>query len=364
MIKSIIDLTKKDLSGKKVLLRVDFNLPISDGKISETYRIKAVKETVDFLINENATVALISHITTLNSFEPIVRQIAELLGIGIIFIPDCIGELVKTNLDNSKNGQVFLLDNVRKYDGEENNDVEFAKKLAEPFNIYVNEAFAASHRNHASLVSVTKFLPSYAGLLLIKEIGNLTKAIEASRERKTLILGGAKISTKFPVIKNFLDKAENILIGGAVANVFLKTKGVDIKQSLTDDNFLTEAGELLKNFNFAIPEDYVMADNMILDIGPKTVEDFVKIIQGSKMIIWNGPLGKVEEEQFSVGSGKIAEAIMNSGAFSVVGGGDTIAFLERIGSVDKFNYVSTGGGAMLEFLAGNKLPGLLALGYD
>ncbi len=342
MIKSIAELTEKELYGKKVLLRVDFNVPVVDGKISETYRIKASKETIDYLLSRGAKITLLSHITSVPSFEPLIGQIWSILG----------------------TEDFSLYENIRKYEGEEKNDADFAKNLAEPFDMYVNDAFSASHRTHASLVAITNFLPSYAGFLLIKELAKLNEALNTPKEGKTLILGGAKIETKFPVIKNFFDKAENILVGGAVANVFLKAKGVDIKKSLTDDNFFTEAGELLKNFNFAIPEDYVIADNMILDIGPKTVENFMKIIQGSKMIIWNGPVGKVEEEKFSVGSKKIAEAIVNSDVFSIVGGGDTLAFLERIGLIDKFSYVSTGGGAMLEFLAGNKLPGLVVLGYE
>ncbi len=364
MIKSIAELTEKELYGKKILLRVDFNVPISDGKISETYRIKENKETIDYLTSKGAIVVLASHITALNSFEPILNQVKKVLSIDLDFINDCIGELVETSLNSAKPGDTFLLENIRKYEGEEKNDADFAKKLAKPFDLYINNAFSASHRNHASLVAITEFLPFYAGFLLIKEIEKLSSALNMPKDRKTLILGGAKIETKFPVIKNFLDKAENILVGGAIANVFFKAKNMDIKKSLTDDNFLTEAKKLLeKNYHIIIPEDYIMADEMILDIGPKTIDEFKEIISKSKVIIWNGPLGKVEDEKFSVGSKKISEAIVNSGAFSVVGGGDTIAFLEKLSLVDKFNYVSTGGGAMLEFLAGNKLPGLFALGY-
>jgi len=365
MIKQIAELNEEDLRGKKVLLRVDFNVPIENRKISEAYRIKANKETINFLINHGAIIGFVSHTTTIDSFEPILNQVKEVLNINLDFINDCIGELVETSLNNAKPGDTFLLENVRKYEGEEKNDINFAKNLAGPFDLYINNAFSASHRNHASLVAITKFLPSYAGFLLIKEIENLEKVIKSPKEGKTLILGGAKIDTKFPVIKNFLDKAENILIGGAIANIFLKAKNIDIKKSLTDDNSFPEAKKLLKkNSNIIIPEDYIMADEIILDIGPKTVDEFKEIISKSKMIIWNGPLGKVEEEKFSIGSKKISEAIISSGAFSVVGGGDTTAFLEKLALIDKFNYISTGGGAMLEFLAGNKLPGLFALGYD
>jgi len=365
MIKSIKELGEKELYGKKILLRVDFNMPIENGGISETYRIKVNKETINFLIERGAIVGLASHITAIDSFEPILNQIKEVLGINFNFINDCIGESVKTGLNSAKPGGVFLLENVRKYEGEEKNDINFAKNLAEPFDLYINNAFSASHRNHASLVAVTKFLPSYAGFLLIKEIKKLNGALDIPKSGKTLILGGAKIETKFPVIKNFLDKAENILVGGAVANVFLKAKNIDIKKSLTDDNFLPEAKKLLEESdNVIIPEDYIISDDMILDIGPETTSKFIKAINTSKMVIWNGPLGKVEEEKFSIGSKKISEAIISSGAFSIAGGGDTIAFLEKLSLVDKFNYVSTGGGAMLEFLAGNKLPGLVALRYE
>lgn len=341
MIKSVAELTEKDLNGKKVLLRVDFNVPVLNGKILDTYRIRAHKETIDYLISRGAVITLLSHITSVESFEPLADQIKEVLG--------------------TKN--FSLLENVRKYNGEETNDEEFAKTLAKPFDIYVNDAFSESHRNYASMVAITGFLPSYGGLLLFKEIENLKKVLELPKEGKTLIIGGAKISTKFPVIKNFLNKAENILIGGAVANVFLKAKGVDIKKSLTDDNFLEDAKIILKEENVIIPEDYVISDDMILDIGQKTVDKFVKTISESKIVIWNGPLGKTEVEKLSHSTKEIAEVIINSGVFSVVGGGDTIAFLEKVGLVDRFGYVSTGGGAMLQFLAGNKLPGLEVLGY-
>ena len=342
MIKLITELTEKELRGKKVLLRVDFNVPVENGKISNTYRIRAHKETINYLINRDVLVSVLSHITAVESFVPLSGQIKEVLG----------------------TSNFILLENVRQNLGEETNDLEFAKKLAEPFDIYVNDAFAACHREHASVSAITKFLPSYGGLLLMKEIRNLTKTVETPREGKTLILGGAKISTKFPVIKNFLDKADNILIGGAVANIFFKAKGIDIKKSLTDDKFLDEASNLINsNNNLIIPEDYIFSDEMILDIGPKAVEKFLEIIKNSKMIIWNGPLGKPEIEKFSYSSQKIAEAIASSDIFSVIGGGDTIAFLEKIDLIDKFGYISTGGGAMLEFLAGKTLPGLTALGY-
>ena len=341
MMKLITGLSENELSGKKILLRVDFNVPVENGKILDIYKIKAHKKTIDYLISRDAIITLLSHITAVESFEPLTDQIKEILG--------------------TKNFSLY--ENVRKYNDEEINNEGFAEELAKSFDIYVNDAFSVSHRKHASVVAITKFLPSYAGLLFIKEIENLGKIIKSPKEGKTLILGGAKIETKFPVIKNFLDKAQMILIGGAIANVFLKASGVDIKKSLSDNNFLEDAQNLLKEENIVIPDDYVISNDMILDIGEKTADKFVEIVGKSKMIIWNGPLGKAEISEFSRSSEKIAKAIVDSSAFSVIGGGDTIAFLEDSGLTNKFSYVSTGGGAMLDFLAGKTLPGLVALGY-
>lgn len=342
MIKSITELTEKELSGKKVLLRVDFNVPVADGKIQETYRIRAHKETINYLINNGAKITLISHITAIDSFNPLLEQIKTILG----------------------TENFFLHENIRQNKGEESNDETFAKELATTFDIYINDAFSVSHRNHASIVAITKFLPSYAGLLFIKETENLKNILELPKEGKTLILGGAKIETKFPVIKNFLNKAQMILIGGAIANVFLKVSGINIKKSLADDNFSENAKNLLKEETVIIPDDYIFSNDMISDIGQKTTDKFVEIIHKSKIVIWNGPLGKAEIPEFSYSSKKIARAIIDSGAFSIIGGGDTVAFLEKNGLIDKFSYISIGGGAMLEFLAGKKLPGLTALGYD
>lgn len=369
MNKSIAELTERELRGKKVLLRVDFNVPVEDdlpaqaGKISEIYRINATKETINYLLSCDATIGILSHITAIESFGPIFGQIKNIIGRNLRFLPDCVGNEVEKNVLKANPKDVFLLENVRRYEGEEKNDKKFAKKLAKPFDFYINDAFSESHRRYASISAITEFLPSYGGFLLMKEIKNLVKATEEPKKGKTLILGGAKIETKFPVIKNFLNKAENILIGGAVANVFLKAKGVAIGESLTDDNFLENAKNLIRSEEITVPEDYIDSECMILDIGQKTTAKFSEIIAKSKIVIWNGPLGKYEVEQFSIGTKKISEAIINSGAFSIVGGGDTVAFLEKFNFIKKFNYVSTGGGAMLQFLAGDKLPGLEALNY-
>lgn len=363
MMKSIAKLTEKDLNGKKVLLRVDFNVPVENGKIMEIYRINAAKETIDYLLSRGAIIALLSHITAIKSFEPVFNQIKKILGRDMKFISDCIGLKVKNNLNQAKPEDMFFLDNIRSYDGEEKNDKKFSKTLASPFDIYINDAFSASHRAHASVAAISKFLPSYAGLLMIKEVENLNKILKLPKKNKTLVIGGAKIETKFPVIKNFLDKAENILVGGAVANVFLKAGNTDIKRSLVDNNFLNEAKKLLTDSNIIVPKDYIFSNDTILDIGPKTISKFSEIIKSSKIIIWNGPLGKTEVNKFTNGTRAIAESIVSTNAFSVVGGGDTIAFIEKNNFINKFSFVSTGGGAMLEFLASNKLPGLEALNY-
>ena len=351
MIKSVVELTEKELHGKRILLRVDFNVPVENGKILDDYKIMAHKETIDYLISRGAVVTLLSHITSIDptlqlkggvkSFEPLLGQIQEIL--------------------KTKNFSLF--ENIRNYKGEENNDEEFAEEIAKSFDIYINDAFSVSHRSHVSIVAITKFMPSYAGLLLMKEVENLDKAMKLPKEGKTLIIGGAKAETKLPIIESFIDKSENILVGGVVANVFLKASGVDIKKSLTDDNLLDNAKKIIANSNIIIPKDYIFLNDMILDVGPETVNKFSEIIKKSKVVIWNGPLGKAEDEDSSRGTKAIAEAIANSGAFSVIGGGDTVAFTIKNNLTDKFSYVSTGGGAMLYFLSGKKMPGLEVLNY-
>ncbi|MBI5079593.1 phosphoglycerate kinase [Candidatus Wolfebacteria bacterium] len=361
MIKAITELAGKELFGKKVLLRVDFNVPVEGGNISETYRFKVNKEAVDFLARNGAIIVLISHITAIAGFEPIVKEAESNLGHNFVFVKNF--EELEQKLTVAKPGEIFLLDNIRQYDGEEKNNAAFAEKLAKPFDIYVNNAFSVSHRNHASITGIVKFIPSYGGPLLMKEIENLSRAIELPSQEKTLIIGGGKAGTKLPVIENFLDKAEHILIGGVIANVFLKASGMDIGKSIIDDEYLPRAKKYLKiHRELAIPEDFTIRNEMILDIGPKTISKFRDIIIKSKTIVWNGPLGKAEIPEFSLGTKKIAEAIVESGAFSIVGGGDTIAVLEELDIIKKINYVSPSGGAMLEFLAGNRLPGLKALG--
>ena len=371
--KTIDQLGKNELSDKKVLLRVDFNIPVAAGKIAEVFRIKAAKETIDYLLGSGAKVALVSHIEVISGFEPIVEQISEILGRKIIFIS--LKDFLTTNYQ-LQTTNLYLVDNIRQDKREIENDKRFAEELAKGFDFYVNDAFAVCHRKHASVSAITGFLPSYAGFLVKKETDNLSEVLKAPAAGKIVVLGGAKISTKLPVIKNFLDKAEKILVGGAIANSFFKAKGIQIGASVVDDTAVD-----ISDPKIILPESVVISEDrtgkaettsrpvgniapneMILDICPEFAEKFAKIIQGSKMTIWNGPMGLAEVEKFAQGTKIIAQAVA-SASHSIIGGGDTIAAADKLGLLDKYNFVSTGGGAMLEFLAGDKLAGLEALGY-
>ncbi len=372
MIHYIDELSRDELRGKKVLLRVDFNVPLDHGQITETFRIVKAKQTIDFLIGAGARVALCAHLADDKSFEPLVDQIGSLLGRDI-FYTDSIGADAASLLDEY---DCVLIENVRFHDGEEQNDDHFAEQFAKGFDIYVSDAFGAVHREHASLVAITKHLKSYAGFLLRDEIKHLSLILEAPKEGKTLILGGAKASTKLPVIENFLDRAEHILVGGVLANVLVAKEGIAIGRSRTEDVEVT-----FDPHRVTLPDDFVVSkDNtgnqesytvdrgegappeaMILDIGPMTIERFIGVIQKSSLVVWNGPVGLSEVEIFARGTQAITKAILDVPT-SVVGGGDTLAAVPDL--LEKFSFVSTGGGAMLAFLAGRALPGLIAIGYE
>ncbi len=371
--KTIDQLGKNELSGKKVLLRVDFNVPVVAGKIAETFRIKSAKETIDYLVANGAKATLVSHIEAIESFSPIVEQIGEILGQALTLVP--LSELnSRGNLFNAS--PILLLDNIRQDKREIENDKEFARKLSGGFDFYINDAFAVCHRNHASVSAITEYLPSYAGFLIKKETENLSEALKAPVAGKIVVLGGAKISTKLPVIKNFLDKAEKILIGGAIANSFFKAKGIQIGASVVDDTVVdVSSPKIVLPENIVVTEDKtgksgatsmplgnIAPNQMIVDICPEFAEKFAEIIKGSEMVIWNGPMGLSEIERFAEGTKIVAQAVA-SASRSIIGGGDTIAAADKLGLLDKYGFVSTGGGAMLEFLAGNELAGLKALGY-
>ena len=375
MMKYIEELKEKELAGKKVLLRGDLDVPAAGNKIREPFRIIAQKQTLDYLVNCGAKVLLVAHISAIDSFLPIAEAVGELLGHVLTVVPHnelrTVGGLFVAS-------PVLLLDNIRQDAREETNGDTLAVELAKGFDYYVNNAFAVSHRQHASVSAITKHLPSYAGLQIKKEIERLTRALEAPAAGKVLVLGGAKIATKLPVIKNFIGKAEKILIGGAIANNFFKANGIKIGASVVDDSVATG---LTSSQDVRLPGDILITDDksgqgtvceskvrniedkeLVVDIGPETAQDFAEIILNSELVIWNGPMGLSEVTAFANGTAKIAQAVA-AAKYSIIGGGDTIAAVDKLGLLAEFDFVSTGGGAMLSFLAGEKLPGLEALGY-
>lgn len=377
MMRLLRQLTEVDIKGKHVLLRVDFNVAIEGDKITEAFKIEQAKETIEYLLYHGASVALAGHITAIDSFKPIAQEIARVLGKKMIFAGNCTGMEVASAIAER---DLVLLENLRLNEGEKKNDPEFAKLLAKPFDLCVDDAFGVAHRKHASVCAVTEFLPSYAGFLIEKEIRELGGALNAPVTRKVLVLGGAKISTKLPVIKNFIGKAEKILLGGALVNNIYKYHGLQIGKSLFDKDCMDEIKNIPRQ-NVIVPEDVVLStdptgqgpirfggekncepDDMILDIGPETARRYAEIIREASLVIWNGPMGKFEVPEFSIGTRVVAEACA-SAKHSIIGGGETIAAVRALTPDAKFSYVSTGGGAMLELLAGNRLPALEALGY-
>lgn len=363
--KTLIDIP--DLKDKKVLLRVDFDIPVDEkGGIEESFRIKKQKETLDYLVNHGAKVVMVAHISAPStssgqvgpSFADLIPQLHILLGYEIGFIKSIIG--IAECWEHY--AVPMLLDNIRQNEGEEKNDSGLALSLSKGFDLYINNAFAVCHRDHASVSAITKFLPSYAGLLIEQEVVQLKKVIEAPKEGKVVIIGGAKASTKVPVIKNLINKSEAILLGGVVANDVLKEKGQDMGSSVVDaDTSVLLAGLDLNDSRLITPKDFIIFDNKILDVGDETMRQYIDIVSKAKMIIWNGPLGLFENPVFAKGTNEIAQAITESSTFKVIGGGDTISAVDKIGLLNKFDFVSTGGGAMLAFLAGDKMPGLEAL---
>ncbi len=336
------------LENKKVLLRVDFNVALENGKVKEKFKIEACKETVRFLLEKNCKVALISHLgrpegknNSEFSLQQIVDDVESILGLKVRFISDCISGERENNLENLSQGEIILLENVRFYAGDENNDAEFSEKLAKGFDIFINDAFSASHRDHASVSGVAKLIPSFAGLRLQKEIEEMEKIKNDFSHPAVAIIGGAKIETKLPVIKFFEEKYDNILVGGKIAN-----EALDQKKEFSEKVIL--------------PFDFV--DDR-LDIGPKTLKKFQEIISNAKTIAWNGPTGKFEDEKYAMSSNEILRSVLASGAYTVVGGGETLEILEKNNAQDLIGFVSTGGGAMLDYLGGGEMPGIECLNH-
>jgi phosphoglycerate kinase len=334
------------LDGKKVILRVDFNVSLENGKAKETFKIEAARKSLDCLLSKNAKVALLSYfgrperkIDPKFSLEQLVMDAQKILKVKVKFVSDCIGEKVKEGMAALKEGEVLLLENARFYPGEDKNEENLAKQMAEGFEIFINDAFSQSHRNQASITGITKFLPSFAGFQLQKEILEMEKIKNGFARPAVAIIGGAKIETKLPVIKFFETIYDYILVGGKIAN-----EALDQKINFSEKVIL--------------PMDFI---DEKLDIGPETVKKFQAIIQKAQTIVWNGPLGKFEEERYSHGTADIFQAVLQSTAYKVAGGGETLEILEKNQAFAKFNFVSTGGGAMLEYLSGGNMPGIEVL---
>ncbi len=372
-----------DFMGRPVLVRCDFNVPLSEtGEVLDDFRIKSSLPTIQSLSEAGAKVILISHLEVKDeivSLKAIRPKLEELLGKKIKFFPDCIGENVKKEVERMRAGEIILLENLRFYQGEKEADPQFAKELARLANFYVNEAFSCSHRNHASIAILPKYLPSAAGFQLEKEIKILSQILERPERPLVAIIGGIKIETKIKTILKFLEKADHLLLGSKIGEVILAEKMILVGRETGKEKF-SEGIELTDpKLHLPIdgrislkeePESYfriggigsLRKEEEIFDIGPETTKIFVNIIKEGKTIFWSGPLGMFEKKEFEVGTKEIAQAIIrNYSAFKIAGGGDTISALNQFGVADKFDFLSTGGGAMLEFLAGEKLPGIEAL---
>ncbi|MCL2089526.1 MAG: phosphoglycerate kinase [Oscillospiraceae bacterium] len=390
--KTIKDIDVKD---KKILARLDFNVPIVDGKITDDKRIRESLPTLNYLLDNGAAVIACSHFGRPKgefnpkfSLAPIAKRLSELLGKTVILAADVIGDDAKSKAAALKSGEIMLLENVRFHKEEEKNDADFSKELAGMADIYVNDAFGTSHRAHASTAGVADHLPAVCGFLIQKEIDIMGNALENPKRPFVVILGGAKVSDKIGVIENLIDKVDTIIIGGGMAYTFMKAQGYSIGDSICEDDKLEFALELMKkakdnNTNFLIPVDNKAGDeykpdcNFITvksnsipdgysgyDIGPETEEKFTAAIKGAGTVIWNGPVGVSEWENFAAGTKAVAKAIADSGAISIIGGGDSAAAIENLGFADKMTHISTGGGASLEFLEGLELPGIAALDDD
>ncbi len=387
-----LSISDVELKNKRVFTRLDLNVPLKDGKITDDTRIRESLPTIKYSIEHGAISVLASHLGRPKgerkaefSLKPVAEKLGELLGRPVIFLPDCIGEIVNAAARMAKPGAVLLLENLRFYKGEEKNEQTFARQLSEAGDLYVNDAFGASHRAHASVVGITQFLSiRAAGFLMQKEIQNLGQILMHPEKPFTAIIGGAKISDKIEVISNLLNLVDNMLIGGAMAYTFLKSRGQQIGDSLCEQGKLDLAKGLMeeaakKKVRFLLPTDHLISKspkaavdvNVVkedipagwigVDIGGQTITLYQEVINGSRTILWNGPLGIFEVEEFAQGTLQIARAVANSRAVSVVGGGDSIAALKKGSVINKITHVSTGGGASLEFLAGKRLPGIEVL---
>jgi phosphoglycerate kinase len=386
-----------DLKDKRVFVRVDFNVPIENSRITDDLRIREALPTIRYGIERGAVLLLASHLGRPKgkrkpefSLAPAAERLSELLGKKVQFVADCVGSEVEKAAASAKPGDVILLENLRFYPEEEANDPGFAKRLAAPAPIFVNDAFGSAHRAHASTEGITHFAErAAAGFLMEKELRYLGDALESPERPFIAILGGAKISDKIEVIQNLLSKVDRLLIGGGLRFTFLKSQGKRIGKSLCEDDKLSLARDLLARAEgstpgspsrivlpvdtvagksiddeasaHVVPSDQIPEDEMGLDIGPEAVKEYCRIIRSAKTILWNGPMGVFERDRFAVGTFEVARAVAESGAVSILGGGDSAAAVAKAGLADRMTHISTGGGASLEFLAGRTLPGVAAL---
>lgn len=381
-----------EVKGKRVFVRVDFNVPMENGEITDDTRIRAAIPTIQQLVNSGAKVILASHLGRPKGevkeelrLTAVGHHLSKLIGQPVIKLDESIGEEVETTVGNMKEGDIVLLENVRFHKGEEKNDEELSKSFAKLADIYVNDAFGAAHRAHASTEGIAKYIPAVSGLLMEKELDVLGKALSNPERPFTAIIGGAKVKDKIGVIENLLDKVDHLIIGGGLSFTFTKAQGYSIGKSLLEEDkielaqgFIAKAKE--KGVQLHMPIDTVVAnefskdaetkvvsiedipeDWMGLDIGPKTAERYTEIIKQSKLIIWNGPMGVFEMDKFANGTKTVAQAMAETEGYTIIGGGDSAAAVEKFEVADQMNHISTGGGASLELMEGKQLPGIVAL---
>ncbi|WP_134704456.1 phosphoglycerate kinase [Ammoniphilus sp. YIM 78166] len=387
--KSVRDL---DVKGKKVFCRVDFNVPMNEGTISDDTRIRAAVPTIQYLQQQGAKVILASHfgrpkgqVVETMRLTAVAARLSELLGNPVAKTEEVVGEAVTAQVQDLQEGQVLLLENVRFHPGEEKNDPELAKQFAALADVFVNDAFGAAHRAHASTEGVGHYIPAVAGFLMEKELAFLGGALSTPERPFTAIIGGAKVKDKIGVIESLLDKVDNLILGGGLANTFIKAQGYDVGSSLLEEDkvelaasFMQQAKE--KGVNLLIPTDVVVADRFAndantktvsvsgitegwqaLDIGPDTAKAYQDVVAGSKTVVWNGPMGVFEMETFMKGTDAIARAMVEVQGTTIIGGGDSVAAVEKAGVAEKMSHISTGGGASLEFMEGKQLPGVTIL---
>jgi len=382
----------ENFKGKRVFLRVDFNVPIENGKATDTTRIEKTLPTIELLLQKGARVIIGSHLGRPKgkpdpefTMKPVYEAFSKLTQAKVLFSEDVIGSKAVALSKELKDGEILLLENLRYHKEEEENEKGFCKKLAELADVYINDAFGAAHRAHASTEGLAHLLPAFAGLLMRKEIEMLSGLLARPERPFVAIVGGSKVSSKFAILKNLSDKVDHLLIGGGMSYTFLKSRAVPIGNSLFEKEFESQAFQLIdragvNGIDLQIPVDHVIADKfdanaktktvdkmgildgwMAMDIGPKTTDNYIKVIKEAKTILWNGPMGVFEMDKFAKGTIEIAKAISKSKAKSIVGGGDSIAAVNKAGVADKITHISTGGGASLEFLEGKTLPGVACL---